>query len=377
MHRNLTRSLLIVLAAWPMVANAQFFKGLQKTFEEAVNQVSDQSPDQATAGQGPKGTFSESKLHGFFSNYPFDGTVNTFPRVSIGFPDGETGWVPGALGPNQDWVSTGCWTVDATIWWSMDKREDVDGYTVCGGDIFKFSGNASAAGLSYWSFRAATGWDHTGDIKSIGPLPPVMPASFSPRSGIDMSFKRKEFQMVTIVLLEMDYNFDSARDHRVWITGIGEDTPTETSMVLAPNKHSQLAANAASTTLPNPMAAGAMAPGSLPQGMPATPDDWAKALGAPGSEAPSASLVDAILDWRDNIGKTIAITAPAYCVGGLCALDSGGQPMAFDDSGLSRDDRKKLLTDCQIMEKCDVTVIGEIADDHGSPMLKAKSIAFM
>lgn len=104
-------------------AQPSFFKKLQDQLEEAVSQVGDQSDAQRPAGQGPAGTFSTSKLHGFFTERAFDGTVNGFPRVAIGFPDGEPGGI-GGFGPNQDWVGPVCWTVDATIWWDMETRED-------------------------------------------------------------------------------------------------------------------------------------------------------------------------------------------------------------------------------------------------------------
>lgn len=114
----------------------------------------------------------------------------------------------------------------------------------------------------------------------------------------------------------------------------------------------------------------------MPAGTTAVPENWARALNAPGSEKPSDSLVDAILDWRENLGKTIAVSAGAYCLAGVCALDSGGQALAFDDSAPSRDDRRRLMSECQIASKCDVTVIGTMTDGHGSPRLEAQSIAF-
>lgn len=112
-------------------------------------------PDQS-APPGAPGIRSTS-LAGVFAKHPYDGTPKTyFPRVAVTV---------------TDWSRNDCWIGTATIWWSRAKSEAIPAFSVCWGQSVGYAVN-NAANLHL--FMQQTAVEHSGNVRSIGPKPPML-----------------------------------------------------------------------------------------------------------------------------------------------------------------------------------------------------------
>ena len=118
----------------------------------------------AAAGQAepakaaPSGTpIKQTALAGLFAKNPYDGTPKSyFPRVALTI---------------TDWSRGDCWTAVAVIWHSKSKSENVPPFSVCWNTSLGFALN-NAANLHLFMEQSAI--EHSGNVRSIGPKPPMM-----------------------------------------------------------------------------------------------------------------------------------------------------------------------------------------------------------
>jgi TPR repeat protein len=91
------------------------------------------------------------------------------------------------------------------------------------------------------------------------------------------------------------------------------------------------------------------------------------------------SVEDFLLDTKELDGHVIAVHGVAMCMGAdLCFLYPGpmqvNQGVAFEPTGLPREDRRKLL-DCNLfLKNCPLTVIGRVSADAMIAKLIARQV---
>ena len=88
--------------------------------------------------------------------------------------------------------------------------------------------------------------------------------------------------------------------------------------------------------------------------------------------APKMNVVDYLLDYRQNLGRTVAVKGSLAQRGDLTLLYPPGRPDAFvlvDTDALSRDERKRILLTCPA--GCEIQIYGEVKDIAGQKGLSA------
>src|SRR6185312_7397204 len=97
------------------------------------------------------------------------------------------------------------------------------------------------------------------------------------------------------------------------------------------------------------------------------------------SKPMAMNLDDFVVDKKALVGKFVAVTGSAYCLGGeICYLSSPNSPMTnimLSVIDLSRDDRKRLLPCNPFSNPCVVTVTGR-ATAEMMASIKAEMISF-
>lgn len=120
------------------------------------------SPQKTTETNLPQSTPSltpllSTKLAALFMKYPYDGTTKSqYPRVALTI---------------TDWSRSDCWAARAKIWWSVSKSEAVEPFSVCFGK--QSLGFAMNSAVNLHLFMEQTNLQHTGNVRTEGPKPPM------------------------------------------------------------------------------------------------------------------------------------------------------------------------------------------------------------
>lgn len=136
--------------------------GAGKAQEPAAGATADGAATASGINNGAKSqalpaSIRTTALAGLFAKYPYDGTAKSnYPRVAVTL---------------TDWSRNDCWVAEATIWKSKTKSEAVPPFSVCLNDSLGFAVN-NAANLHLFMQQSAV--EHSGNVRTIGPKPPMM-----------------------------------------------------------------------------------------------------------------------------------------------------------------------------------------------------------
>lgn len=149
-----------------------------------------------------------TSLAGLFAKYPYDGTAKSnYPRVAVTL---------------TDWSRGDCWVAQATIWKSKTKSEPVAPFSVCWSDSFGFALN-NAANLHLFMEQSAV--EHSGNIRSTGPKPPMMATPMKLPFGETKHAAYHGF----IQQLVVDTGWQPGAPTNIWLVGFGADSAMKAS----------------------------------------------------------------------------------------------------------------------------------------------------
>ena len=142
----------------------------------------------------------QTALAGIFAKKPYDGTPKTYyPRVAVTV---------------QDWSRPDCWIASATIWSSNIRSEKVPSFAVCWSNSFSNSIDRAA---NYQLFLRQYASDHSGNVRSIGPKPPMMAY---PMDAFGASQWRKSQDAISFVQqLLAESGWKAGAPTNLWIVG--------------------------------------------------------------------------------------------------------------------------------------------------------------
>jgi hypothetical protein len=139
-----------------------------------------------------------SALAGVFAKTPFDGTAKThFPRVAVTV---------------TDWSRQDCWQAVATLWRSSTQSEAVPTFSVCWGRSVGFAVNNA---VSMRTFMLQSAAQHTGNVRTTGPKPPMISIPDRQPFGDRMQLAFQSF----IEQLALDTGWQIGPPMNLWIVG--------------------------------------------------------------------------------------------------------------------------------------------------------------
>jgi len=103
-----------------------------------------------------------------------------------------------------------------------------------------------------------------------------------------------------------------------------------------------------------------------------TEQQAAKLKAAQLKATPRMDVVDYVLDYQQNLGRTVFVRGSLVQRGELALLHPPGRPDTFvlvDTRALSRDDRKRILLTCST--DCAIQILGTVGDISGQKGLLA------
>lgn len=157
----------------------------------------------AAPGKALPASIRTTPLAGLFTKYPYDGTAKSnYPRVAITL---------------TDWSRSDCWVAQATIWKSKTKSEPVAPFSVCVNGSFGFALN-NAANLHL--FQEQSAMEHSGNIRSTGPKPPMMATPMQLPFGESKYSTYHSF----IQQLVVDTGWQPGAPTNIWLVGFGADS---------------------------------------------------------------------------------------------------------------------------------------------------------
>ncbi|WP_293502358.1 hypothetical protein [Roseateles sp.] len=137
-------------------------------------------------------------LAGVFAKTPFDGTAKThFPRVAVTV---------------TDWSRQDCWQAVATLWRSATQSEAVPTFSVCWGKSVGFAVNNA---VSMRAFMLQSAVQHTGNVRTTGPKPPMISIPDRQPFGDRMQLAFQSF----IEQLTLDTGWQIGPSMNLWIVG--------------------------------------------------------------------------------------------------------------------------------------------------------------
>lgn len=137
-------------------------------------------------------------LAGIFAKTPFDGTAKThFPRVAVTV---------------TDWSRQDCWQAVATLWRSASQSEAVPTFSVCWGKSVGFAVNNA---VSMRTFMLQSAVQHTGNVRTTGPKPPMISIPDRQPFGDRMQLAFQGF----IEQLALDTGWQIGPPMNLWIVG--------------------------------------------------------------------------------------------------------------------------------------------------------------
>lgn len=162
----------------------------------------------AAPGKALPASIRTTPLAGLFAKYPYDGTAKSnYPRVAVTL---------------TDWSRNDCWVAQATIWKSKTKSEPVAPFSVCVNDSFGFALN-NAANLHLFQQQSAI--EHSGNIRSTGPKPPMMATPMQLPFGETKYSTYHSF----IQQLVVDTGWQPGAPTNIWLVGFGADSAMKAS----------------------------------------------------------------------------------------------------------------------------------------------------
>ncbi len=223
-----------------------FFQGLTGTLNGAIKKINGATGNRsgnavaeqdatggtaaagvATAGANPATSMAmpasirTTSLAGLFAKYPYDGTAkSSYPRVAVTL---------------TDWTRNDCWVAEATIWKSKTKSEAVPSFSVCVNDSLGFAVN-NAANLHLFMGQSAV--EHSGNVRTIGPKPPMMTTPMKLPFGETKYATYHSF----IQQLVVDTGWQPGAPTNFWLVGFGADSAMKAG---APDDSDVAAAGAA------------------------------------------------------------------------------------------------------------------------------------
>lgn len=162
----------------------------------------------AAQGKALPASIRTTPLAGLFAKYPYDGTAKSnYPRVAVTL---------------TDWSRNDCWVAQATIWKSKTKSEPVAPFSVCLNDSFGFALN-NAANLHLFQEQSAI--EHSGNIRSTGPKPPMM------ATPMQLPFGETKYSAYHgfIQQLVVDTGWQPGAPTNIWLVGFGADSAMKAS----------------------------------------------------------------------------------------------------------------------------------------------------
>lgn len=159
-------------------------------------------PAQTTVAPPMAPMLATTTLAGLFVKHPYDGTPKTyFPRVALTI---------------VDWSRNDCWVARAKIWWSAKKSEDVAPFSTCfDKQSFGFTVNSIA---DMQIFLQQLTVQHTGNVRTEGPTPPMMAAPDRP--AVDAGRAQQSFDPFLKQIIA-ETGWKGGAPMNFWIVGYG------------------------------------------------------------------------------------------------------------------------------------------------------------